>query len=335
MGRRHPMRSPKSHAPAERLFSAALRNNRLAHAYLLAGPEGAGKKTLARSFAMSILCDGRSYPPCEQCGPCRRVRDGSHPDLHWLLPEGRNIKIASVRGLTETLHLHSFEGGWKAGVVPKIELMKVETQNAFLKTLEEPPPDTVLVLTTDNVSSVLPTILSRCQTIRVGPMPRDFIRSLVAEQRGLDPEKAGLVAALAGGDASRALDMDLDLMVDFRRKCIEALQDIDKKDISAMLDFAQSVSGNGDEAMAVMDLLAGFYQDALHAKMGLRDFTNSDLAERIGREAKCRPIAEILAVLNNIHHARVRVAGNANPRLAWELLAMSIKGVRGAEIQSL
>lgn len=140
--------------------------NRLAHAYLISGsPSGAGL-ALAQSVLKLLYCE-RAEKPCGECGSCHRVERRQHPDIGWLEPEkkSRIISVDQIRELNTRLSQTAFTGGWKAGVILACDRLKEEAANAFLKTLEEPPGRTLLLLVTDQVQAILPTLVSRCQKV--------------------------------------------------------------------------------------------------------------------------------------------------------------------------
>ncbi len=329
------MQEITTHKTVRRLLTRAVRADKICHAYLIAGPEGCGKRTLAREMACALVCETRAFPSCGECGPCRRMAAGNHPDVTEIEAEGKYIKIDQLREYAKALHYHSFEGGYKVGIIPECEMMREEAQNAFLKTLEEPPPDTVLILTTTNLSKIVPTIQSRCQLIRLGPLPLSVIKELVAKERDLDPEKAELVASLAQGNAVRALDMDLGMVVDKRKEIILKLLEIGPDDRTAILDFAEKLSKDESSQAFLLDLLTGFYLDVLYMKLGKTDIRNKDLFEQAGREARKTPLKTIISRVESARRARDMIyLSNANARLTWEVLTMSLKGVPGAEVIS-
>lgn len=324
----------ETHPAQRRLLDRALKSGRLAHAWLFAGPEGSGKRTLAREFATALMCQAGSFPPCRDCGPCRRALNGTHPDVIVVEPEGKSIKIDGIRGLTSRLNLHSFEGGRKVGLVLEAELMNESSQNAFLKTLEEPPSDTVLIMTAANLNRLLPTIISRCQVMRIPPLPDSVIVELLKQERGLDNEQALLVAALSGGNARKSLDMDLEFVVEFRKELVRRILSLDPADRVAMLNFAENMEkASRDRAGdAVFDLLSAFYRDVLHLRLGKDRIRNQDLRGEAEQLAAALGPAEILDKMETIARARLRAAGNANVKLNWEILTMTLAGVEGAEI---
>jgi DNA polymerase-3 subunit delta' len=183
---------------------------RLAHALLLTGPAGIGKHQLAERFAQSLLCaqphaDGQ---PCGQCHACSLYAAGTHPDLFRLSPEddSKNIRIDQIRALIERMSLSSHYGRHKVVILNPADAMNIAAANALLKTLEEPPADTILLLITDRPSFLPATIRSRCQTLRLALPAREEAQVWLATQLG-NPEEATVLLALAGGAPLAALDL--------------------------------------------------------------------------------------------------------------------------------
>jgi DNA polymerase III subunit delta' len=193
------------HPHAAAVLGAAL-DGRPAHAYLLHGPAGTGKRTAARDFAAALLsCDARDPDSART-----RVQHGAHPDLTWVAPSGahemlrRDVQEAVVSAASHT----PFESGHRVFVLERADTMNDEAANALLKTLEEPPPYVVLLLLTDNPSQVMPTISSRCQPVRFDPLPATQLAERL-QARGIDPATADACARLSLGDGERALALAL------------------------------------------------------------------------------------------------------------------------------
>jgi DNA polymerase-3 subunit delta' len=209
------------------ILKRALANNALAHAYLFSGEDGIGKRLTAFALAAALNCEAPSPGGgCGDCSPCRRTAGGIHPDVRVMMPESRDeqllaalssreagkasdeIKIDQVRRAQDSISLRPSEGRKKVLIVDGAEAMNEAAQNAFLKTLEEPPGDSLIILITSMPQSLLPTIRSRCQALSFQPLPRRILAEVVRERRGLPEEDAWFIAALSRGSLGRALAMD-------------------------------------------------------------------------------------------------------------------------------
>lgn len=182
---------------------------RVSPAYLLAGPSGVGKKPIAREYAKALNCQSESAParPCDACPPCGQIQRGTHPDVHWLLPEGasKQLKIEQIRHVISRLSLRPFSARYQVAVIDGADRMTDEAANSLLKILEEPPTHTRFMLLTSQVSDCLPTIISRCQLVRCRPLSRGLLQDLLVEQGAGDARVAAAVAPLAAGSVTNAL----------------------------------------------------------------------------------------------------------------------------------
>jgi len=147
---------------------AGLNSGRLAHAYILIGPPRTEGRMVAEGVLSILLCEAADKP-CGRCAGCVRVQRHTHPDVRWIEPQSRSrvIQVEQVRELVSALTQSAYAGGWKAGVLVQADRLNDSSANAFLKTLEEPTPHTLLLLLTDQPQWLLPTIHSRCQRISV------------------------------------------------------------------------------------------------------------------------------------------------------------------------
>ena len=152
----------------------SLSKKHISHFYLISGPEGSGKHTLARLLACAILCQG-SRKPCLSCGPCRKVMEGNHPDFITVEdPEHKNVAVKIVRQFREDVFIRPNESDYKIYLFP--QELGLEGQNALLKILEEPPSYGVFILLTDNPDKLLPTVRSRCTELKLLPLEEGLLR---------------------------------------------------------------------------------------------------------------------------------------------------------------
>jgi len=201
----------EGHAQSIRTLQRAIANNALAHAYLFSGQAGIGKKKTAFALAAAVNClNAKPEGGCGKCPSCRKVETLGHPDVHVLVPDGDEIKIDQIRQVQADFALKPFEGMKKVLIVDNAETMNPASSNAFLKTLEEPPGDALIILITAMPQSLLSTIRSRCQEITFHPLPRNTLARAIAQRRGFSEEDAWFIAALAQGSMGRGLEMDVE-----------------------------------------------------------------------------------------------------------------------------
>jgi len=198
------------HERPVRILQRALESDTLAHAYIFSGQDGIGKRRTAVALAVAVNCtETGPANGCGACPSCRKVASGNHPDVHYLVPDGTDIKIDQIREAQATLSLRPFEGAKKVLIVDRAEAMNDAASNAILKTLEEPPGDAVIILVTSMPQGLLPTIRSRCQEVRFLPLPRAVLARALQEQRGLSEEDAWFVAAVARGSFGSGQETDV------------------------------------------------------------------------------------------------------------------------------
>lgn len=213
------------HRDRRQSLTRALDSGRVAHALLLEGPRGVGKATLAEALAAALLCAAPEHgQACGRCPSCAKLDVASHPDLHRVRPNDKNnIVIESVRDMLQAIHLRAMEGGRKVVVIDDAHRMGAPVQNALLKTLEEPPRDTHLLLVTDRPAALLPTIQSRCQRLRLRPLSVPDVEEVIRRRAPGTPEDARpLLARLSEGAPGVALALDFDALLE-RRDAVEAL----------------------------------------------------------------------------------------------------------------
>jgi DNA polymerase-3 subunit delta' len=182
-------------------------SGRIAGAYLFVGPAGVGKETVARYFAQLIFCQQDAQPPtvCSTCLACRKVDSGNHPDLQFIRPEGSLLKIGQIRELQRQVIYAPLEASRKVYILTDVDRMNLEAENCLLKTLEEPPAASVLILLTSNLQALLPTTRSRCQILQFHPMPTQELATILVDRYSVAPEQATTLAIAAGGSIGKAL----------------------------------------------------------------------------------------------------------------------------------
>jgi DNA polymerase III subunit delta' len=205
----------------------SLEQGRFPHAIFFAGPDGVGKRTFARALAQAFLCERRGDAELDACGVCPgcvQVSGSTHPDLIEVgCPEDKHeLPIAVIRDLCDWFSLKPARGSRKVAIVDDADTLNEEASNAFLKTLEEPPPGAVLILVGTSPEIQLETIISRCQVVRFRPLADPEVAAALLEQ-GItsDPEEAARLASLSEGSVGRALGLTDGSLQEFRREMID------------------------------------------------------------------------------------------------------------------
>lgn len=289
---------------------AALRNGAIHHAYLFAGPEGVGKELTALAFTQALFCETAPGEGCGQCSACGRVARGNHPDLSWLVSEdgqiqrklaarsdfthtpSGQIRVEQIRKLQERLSFRPLEASRRVVLVVDAHLMNEAAQNAFLKTLEEPPVGTVIILIAANADTLLPTILSRCSRTHFGPLPQALIAGRLEKERKLEPGLARLVSTLAGGSLSRALAFDVDALAE-RAELFQRYEAVTLESAASLLSFAELYGSSREDATAALELVLVWLRDLALVKAGNDDAANADLLPALKEAAEKRTDVEL------------------------------------------
>ncbi len=265
----------------------ALGRNRLPHALLLHGPGGIGKATCAGVLAQALNCAVSDFADaCGQCPSCRKVARGLHPDVLWVEPQNGAIRLGQVtprksssneqpqhEPIVSWVGYRPYEGQRRVVVIDDAHSMNQSAQNALLKTLEEPPPSSMLLLVTPTRGGLLPTIRSRCQTLRLQPLGLGLMRSHLEEACGLAPAEARLRAGLAPGSLGRAMSLDLD-EYSARRDVAEAAVEDAHDGGAALLASAEALLAAGagrrkiDQAASSMGAVRDVLRDLLVLSSG-------------------------------------------------------------------
>lgn len=277
---------------------AALAKQQVHHAWLFQGPDGVGKELTAVALAQALVCPERPFEGCGVCAACTRVANRNHPDVTWVLPEAeqverglagrsdftntpsRDIRIEQVRKLQERLAFRALEAKHKVALLVTAHAMNQNAQNALLKTLEEPPRDTVLVLISSAPDKLLPTIRSRCAKASFGPLPAGLIAGKLkaSSKKGMDDALANQIAAMASGSMARALSFN-PATLERRRELIEAFEKLVPQDASGWLTLAEQWAEDRATAEASLDVLQVWLRDVALTQVGSEALMNADLKE--------------------------------------------------------
>ena len=318
------------------LVAAALARDRIGHAYLFSGPDGTGKTLFAVEFAKALLCRHSGAPHSNDCAECRMAGEGNHPDLHIVQAEAdrRFITIAQSRELGRTLSLRPVQSQRRVAIVREAEHMREEAANSFLRTLEEPPPYAVLILTTARPRNLLETIRSRCQELRFAPLSPEHIHTILSGRPEFTPEEVSLASRLAQGSAGKAIQSVESGCIEFHISLMQRVLDLPHQEPFALSDeitawmkgFSWKLEPQRRRLRELLRLLTCAYRDMLFLRMGgqpeeLFHADHLTLLEPVARRLNSARITQIVEALWT---ARRQTDQNAALNLVLENLFMRV-----------
>jgi len=294
-----------------KFLRSAIRNNRVSHAYIFAGPEGSGRALLARDFAKALNCADARNAPCGSCLSCLKIERDIHPEVTWIRGGGKSgqIGVDKVRELERRVALKPYEGRYKVCVLVNAHFMTVEAANSFLKTLEEPPLNSVFVLIAEKISQLPSTVVSRCQVLRLKPIRPEELSSILVSDYGMDRKKAEFISRFSEGRLGRALGYGKDVLVwknsvldEFSGdECAENYTPADRKKLAEKLN-----------------VLASWYRDILVFKAAPDEnlLIHSDRLGDIERYSRQYGQDELVGMFESVLSAKENIMSNVNPKLA-------------------
>jgi len=320
------------------ILKGCINKERIPHAIFFAGDEGIGKKLTAINFAKALNCTGASDGPdlfadkpaeqdpavfkdaCDKCSSCIKIDKGNHPDLFMIEPEGDGgqIKVSAIRQLEEAMSYKPFEGKWKIAIIDNTDRMNTSASNAFLKTLEEPSQQSILILISSRPDIMLATIRSRCQRVNFSPLPIDTMSSLLQEKHPeFDHEQASLLSTLSGGRLGYALNENLiaqrDWSFDIFNQMLGSPEDNIWEDRHAMEEWFEWGQ------LHLRDI-------AVFKATGREDLIiNKDRMDEIKNISKGSTLKDILKLSREFYTIKERLHFNLNKQLTFNYTSLLLK----------
>lgn len=305
-------------------LSRSFQAGSVVHAFLIHGDEGCGKKTLAQTMSMALHCTGEGEKPCLECGPCRRMLMGVHPDHIEVASDSSVISVKMVRDLIDRLTEKPYEGGWRTVIIHDAEKMNEAAQNALLKTLEEPDGRTAFFLLTAHPEGLLATIRSRCRPVFMPRLSEEVIASELIG-RGMSEGRARYAARLSQGVMGRAIALcrEDDPYFAWRDEAVKLMQTLRRKDDVPRAASAWNEKRKPEDCQAFLDALETVLRDVMRVQSGLAPF-DGQIQEALEEMAEHFTIDRIACIMEEAVRVRKRLGAHVQWRSAWTPLLLKI-----------
>ncbi len=310
------------------LLQRAIKNGKVVNSYLFLGSEGIGKKFVGLQFAKALNCLGEEAEKgdaCDHCSSCKKIDHGIHPDVLLIEPEGVNIKVDQVRQLQKDLAYRPYEGKRRVCILTAADRMAPNMSNILLKTLEEPPLHTVIVLLGNNSRLILPTILSRCQLIRFNPLPVPLVSQWLTENKGLDEAEAHRLASLSEGSPGKALEIQEEIRQIQREPLLKDWIGLKSLSPERIGSWVGSLPTDRESLLLILEVAKTLLRDLVVMKTLKKepDLIHSDLLAVMEPMATDWSLSSLLKRIEILNHTALAIKANANTSLALEAMMLS------------
>ena len=306
----------------------AIKNDKVGHSYLFLGNDGIGRKFVALQFAKTLNClEGKvgREDACDHCISCRKIDQHLHPDVLVLEPEGQTLKVDQVKQMQRDLAYRPYEGKRRVCILTAADRMAPNMSNTLLKTLEEPPLHTVLILLANHPRLLLPTILSRCHPIRFNPLPLPVVSKWLMDHKGLGEEEAHLLASLSEGSLGKALEIREEVQEIPREELLKDLVGMKSLPFEKMSTWTESFPSQRENLLLILEVSKTLLRDLVVVKL-LKDgskLIHSDLVKEIAMISMKWSLSSLLNRMESLHQTTLAIRGNANTTLALEAMMLS------------
>ena len=310
-------------------FRNAIETGKTAHAYILNGEDGSGKRTLAGVFAAALQCEADQGRPCGVCHSCKQCESGSQPDIHWITHEKPNtISVDDVREqLNGDIVIRPYSSPYKIYIIDEAEKLNAAAQNAILKTIEEPPAYAVILFLTNNAAAFLPTVMSRCVLLNIRPVGERQIQEYLMKEKQIPDYQAKIAARFSGGNVGKAVWYAVSEQFEaLKSSALHILRHAKEMSIEQLVASVEDAGNYKADIYDYLNLMTMWYRDVLLFK-AVRDVDGLLFGEElreIRRQASLCGFDGLQEILEALDKAKVRLRANVNFELTMQLLFMTI-----------
>lgn len=309
------------------LVKSILQGN-VSHCYIFEGPKDVGKYDLAMVFAQSLLCGSFEGEPCNECDNCRKAMTMNHPDIHVFGREEKSIKRETIDEIVESIYNRPYEAKRKVYVIDNCQDMTSQAANTFLKTLEEPPGDAVMILLTTNSNMMLPTIVSRCQLIKFRNAGRTEIETYLKDKYNAGSVESYLAACYSKGILNKAVNIltGKDDILNRRREIIDMLDRIIKSDKSVIYEYENYFDENKDNIDEILEIMMIWFRDVTFFANGVTKLcVNRDMESLLSLHNSMMKHEDLSALIIYLQSVSSGCKYNVNYKLLIDQMLLRIR----------
>lgn len=317
------------HQKVVQFLQKSIEKDRLSHAYLFVGPENIGKKTVAKYFALSLICQSKEKKPCLNCLPCQEVLKNISPEVYWLRKEKdkKNIGIDQIRDLKTKLFLSPFSSSYKIAIIIDVEKLTREAADSFLKILEEPPVARVIILIANSLKFLPKTIISRCQLVRFSLTPKKIIEEFLNKKFHFSENKIKEITSYSLGRFGRAMKLvEFEGFLEKFQKNSKIFLEIIEADLDKKFKIIEKISQQEDKVLKeIIFCWTTVIRDFILMTIK-NDFLiiNSSLRDRLKKIISRYSLNQLYYTMEELNRLKIYLHHNVNTKLALENFVLTL-----------
>ncbi len=308
----------------------AIKYNKVSHSYIFNGDHGMGKKTLAKTFAKTLLCEKGGINPCNECISCKTFETNNNPDIIYVKSDNSSIGTSLVKEqINNVIQIKPYKYKYKIIIIDNADTMTVSAQNAILKTIEEPPFYGVFLFLVNNINNLLPTILSRCVTYNLTYIKDDYLKDYLIHNTDINKDLLDFYCAYSNGNIGHALQLLNDKeFINMRNTTINMISNLDNwgvEDIYKNIKILEQYKDNIDQ---ILDIIILWYRDVIMFKINNREsIYQRDKLELLKISALNLSLTKLILRIDEVAKAKHNLSINANFQLNMEVMFLKLRKI--------